>query len=641
MFALLAVGAASAQTDGKDFSDSEIDNLFGTMEAETEKKKPSDAPKRVLPPFNGDYKVLVSRPIYAVYETETKTKWISAAGEIYAHYKVGSFPRTQVFTMEQVNSVLPNSRDYGRRFNKQHYIDAAKKLGATHLLYQEYQPQKDGKKTRYVMELYWIQEAATVEKFSVDIIHSEFEGGLNVCLAKIADAMDPKAKSSPAYGIPVWGKDMKAIEAFGNVLADEGRFVKERAVATSVSAEKLVQKNSSFVGFQYAGALVAGRAESFAKAISYMESVISKSKDYPALQLRLAEYLRGAERYSEAVRAAESAAGSSALRVPASIEMAMISQAQGNLDRARSEYEAVLQSGEASGRVLFMLALLSIQMGRITDSEDYLRRAEESGLTLDEGEYLDLGKAYAQAGGYEDKAIEYLKRSMGVKQNSEDAWEAIADIYVKLGDVQQSAEAHVNLFKINMQAHSGKLKSAGESFETLGMTDRAKEAYSLFLDRRFTDRDVSMNLARIYFNEKNCKKLPDVLKGYDTIPDAAQMLAECGYKVRRIDESQTMKTNKLSPVMFYLRISGAALLAGGIATGVIVDNVTIADTYKKYSTYGSPGESKGEGGAAVDGENPGKVKEMRKDLDSAIFLRNTMYVLAGIGLGGFAVTFFF
>jgi len=628
VFGLALAGPAAAQ-DAKDFSDNDINSLFGTFQEEQEKKE--DAPKRVLPTYTGNYKVLVGRPIYAVYEAETKTKWISALGEIYTHYKMGAFPRTYVYPMEQVNGVLPGFRDYGKRFNKQHYIDAAKKLGATHLLYQEYQPQKDGKTTRYVMELYWIAEGATVLRSSVDIIHSEFEGGLNFCLGKIADAMDPKAKSGGVMGVQVYGKDLKTLEPFGNALAAEERFSKDRAEATYAAIDKIVQKNGALVGFPYAAALVAGRAEDYAKAVKHIETVIGKSKDYPALQLRLAEFQRGAQRYSEAVRAAETAAKSAPLKVAAAIEMAMISQAQGNLDRARSEYEAVLRDGEANSRVLFMLALLSIQMGRVSESDDYLRRAEESGLTLDEGEYLDLGRAYANASGYEDKAVEYLKKSMGPKQSNEDAWEAIAALYSKTGSSAEAAEAYVNLFKINMQAHSGKLKLAGEAFEKMGMTDKAKDAYALFLDRRFSDRDVSMNLARIYFNDKECKKIQDVLKGYDTIPEAVQMLADCGFKVRRIDESQTMKAKKLSPLMLTARISGGTLLVGGLVTGIVMDGM-VGGEYEKYKDWNTPGSA---------AQKPAEVEKMRDNIKTYQTVRNVMYVLAGAGLAGFAVTFFF
>jgi hypothetical protein len=171
------------------------------------------------------------------------------------------------------------------------------------------------------------------------------------------------------------------------------------------------------------------------------------------------------------------------------------------------------------------------------------------------------------------------------------------------------------------------------------MTDKAKDAYELFLDRRFTDRNVSMSLAHIYFNEerRNCRKIEGVLRGLDTIPEAAHMLSECGIRVRVIDASETVQKTKLSPVMLTLRISGAAVFAGALTTGLIINGVTIPNLADKYNDHAERGDPP----SGTDAESYAKVQQMRKDIDSNILLRNTMYVLAGVGLGGFAVTFFF
>jgi len=613
-----------AQSGGDGFDDASINDLFGTFEAQSEKKEEA-APARVLPPFHGNYKLVISRPIYAVYEAETKTKWISATAEIYTNYKVASFPRTQAFTIEQVDGVLPGSRDYSKRFNKQHFIDAAKKLGATHILYQEYQPHKNGKEVRFVMELYWIQEGAAVIRVSQDIVFSAFERGLDICLEKVADAMDPGAKKTAAFKNSVLGKDIKNIEAFGSILAGEGAFTSESAAATYTAADKILKKNGGLVGFQYAGALLAGRARNYVAAVSHIQTVIGKSGDYPALQLYLAEYMRGGERFSDATKAAEKAAKSPALKTPAAIEMAMIQQAQGNIDRARSEYNSIIQAGDADGRLLFRLALLSIQANRFDESEDYLRRAEESGFNLDESEYYELGMAYSKNPGYEAQALDYIKRSMGAKQSNEAAWTAIADLHNRTGNAELEADAYVNLFKINQNAHSGKIKTAGEIYEKMGNIEKAKDAYALFIDRRFFDRDVAMNLARIYFNEKNCKKLPDVLKGLDTIPEAAEMLAECGLKVRKVDASQTVKAKKLSPLMLTVRISGGVFVAGGATLGLIYNGVVIPDQVEKYRAAKTVAE----------------VGVARKNIEDSEMLRNVCYALAGVGLAMVSVTFFF
>jgi len=621
---LFGSDAPPAQSGGG-FDDSSINDLFGTFEAQPEKKDDA-APKRVLPPFHGNYKILIGRPIYAVYEAETKTKWISATSEILTNYKVASFPRTQAFTMEQVDGVLPGSRDYAKRFNKQHFIDAAKKLGATHLLYQEYQPHKNGKEAQFVMELYWIQEGATVLRVPQVIQFSAFERGLEICLEKIADAMDPGAKKTTAFGNTVLGKDIKVIEAFGNILASEGSFTAERATATYTAAEKIFKKNGSLLGIQYAGALLAGRAQKYPAAVSHIQDVIGKSGEYQALQLYLAEYLRGAQRFSEALKAAETAARSPALKTPAAMERAMIQQAQGNIDQARDEYNSIMQDGDADGRLLFRLALLSIQANRLDESEEYLRKAAESGFNLDESEYYDLGVAYSKNPGYEAQAIDYLKRSMGVKQNSEAAWAAIADVYKQSGNTELEAETYVNLFKINQNAHSGKLKIAGGIYEKMGNIEKAKDAYALFMDRRFSDADVAMSLARIYFNEKDCKRLPDVLKGLDTIPEATEMLTECGHTVKRIDASKTAKTKKLSPLMLTVRISGGVLAVGGLATGLIINGVVIPDQYDNW--YQTEKTVKG-------------VSDARSAIETSQTLRDVCYILTGVGLSMVTVTFLF
>jgi tetratricopeptide (TPR) repeat protein len=320
----------------------------------------------------------------------------------------------------------------------------------------------------------------------------------------------------------------------------------------------------------------------------------------------------------------------------------MIFREQGDLDRARSEYNAIVQSGDADGRVLFMLALLSIQTGRISESEDFLRQAAERGLALDENEYFELGKAYGSAGsGYEERAIEFLKRSMGVRQNREDSWEEIAKIYQGMGSDEQAADAYVNLFKINQHAHSMKLKTAGEIYERIGLANKARDAYALFLDRRFSNTDVSMSLARIYYNDnsnnKNCGRLQTVLKGLDTIPEAAQMLADCGVKIRVVDASRTLQKQTLSPLQLTLRIAGGAMLVGGLTGGLVINGVVLPEQYKEYDNW-SRDMNNPNGTSAENFEN---VQNLRSSMDSNIFMRNVLYAMSVVGFGSFAVTFFF
>jgi len=621
-------GSAAAPPDNSgatigQMDQSTIDNLFGTFEAVSD--KPAEVkPERVLPPFEGTYKVLISRPVYAVFDAETKTKWISALGEVYSYYKISAFPRTHVFTTAQVNSILPNYRDYSRRVSRQNYIEAARRLGATHVIYQEYQPQRDGKTTLYSIELFWIEQNATVIRATQNIQHNHFEAGLDICLAKVAEVMDPGAKNTSATKVNMFGRDQKNIEGFGNALANEGNFSKERAAAAYNAADRMIQRSSNLVGFQYAAAMLAARAESYSRAIDHINVVINQSGDYPALQLLLAEYLRGAERYSEALSAVQNASKNSALSLAVSIERAAIYQAQGNLEQAHSEYGSILQSGQADGRIFFRLATLSIQMNRMHESTDYLARASQAGLSLDENEYLELGAAYAKVPGFEEQAMEHLKKSMGVRQANEGAWKVIAEIHKRTGNEQLEAESYVNLFKLNQNEHKGRLKLAGEIYERIGMVDRAKDAYATFIDRRFVDSEVSMSLARIYFNERDCRRVDNTLRGLDTIPEAIEMLRECGIARRAIDPSQALKGDKMSSVKITIRASTAAIFIGGIAGG-----------------YAFNGQVEKAGDDYRNAQNGRDAQDAKKKVEDSQLFRNILYTMSIVGAAGFGATFFF
>lgn len=574
-----------------------------------------------LPPYTGTYKILISRPIYAPYNQEAETKWMSAIGEMFFHYKVGSFPRTYAFTPGQIDDVLTNYRDYSKRISRQAYVDAAKKLGATHLLYQEYEPQ--GKNVRYAVELLSLVQNGTVIKVNKTFETSDFEEGLSGCLAPVAQAMDPAASSTTAYSQNMFGKSDKNMEKFGNILAEEGIFNKKRAAATLSSIEKIVKKNSKHIGYRYSAAAIAARAGNFDEAIDHMDAVISKSGDYPALHLLMASYYRNAERYSEALNATQVASKSPSLSTPVARQRAMIYQSQGKLDQASQEYNTILQSGEADGSIYFRLALLSIQMGRISESNDYISKAEANGLTLDQNEQYQLGKSYAELSGQEHLALEYLKKSLGMTQDNEDAWKLMAQIHERMGSTEEAAKCYVSLFHLNNNKYKDHLKKAGEMYEKSGNTDKAKDAYALFLDRRYVDREVRLSLGKIYFNEQNCDQAKKVLEGMDTIPEAVKIRTECG-EIIRIPGDSTDWGPKTPTFVIALRWTTAILAAGGAAGGYFMDEEVkkLAPTYK-------------------DAKGQDLTISTREDIQSKQTLRNGLYGLAGAALAGLTATFFF
>lgn len=611
---------------GGDIDSAAIESLFGAFRPDTAKDS-----VRVLPPFVGSYRVLVARPTYALYDDdEAGTEWISAAAEVYVCYKVGSFPRTYVFTAEDVDYVLPGSRSYGRIQSRQPVVDAGRRLGATHIIFQEYQPQKDDRGMRHVMELYWIAEDTAVARPSGAVAYSSFERGLDSLLLHIAAAMGSEAGNTAAFRQTVWGGDRGVIEEFGDILAEEYEFTKERSAAVYSGAGGIIRRNSGLVGVQYAAAQLAGRAGEYRPAIDHINEVIAKSGNYPALQLRKAGYLRGAGRYPDAARVVRSAAIDSALKSPVAMEMALIRQAQGDIEGARAEYDSVISNVEGNGITFFRAALLALQSDDTAGCEAYIRRASERGFTFSANEYYALGAAYAALNGYGEAALKYFSMSLG-SSHDERAWLAIAEICKRLGDREREAGIYVQLFNNNMDAHSGLLKLAAGIYESIGRADKAKEAYILFLDRGFSDMEVSMSLARILAVQRECQQLRDILSPFRDDPAIAQIFSDCGFKMFGV----LSDGQKTSPGVLAMRISGGVSAVAGILVGVNFDRYVKSEA-RRYRDFGDPLYPKG-----TDAEYYGKVQDIRKNIDGYKLYRNLLYGLAGAGAGLFTASFYF
>ncbi|MFP4163207.1 MAG: tetratricopeptide repeat protein [Chitinispirillaceae bacterium] len=629
---LEALETELAETEGKEATEESASSEDAPYQMDSDEDAPyqldsedvpEEAPTTQKPAsFSGTYKILISRPIYAPYNREGNTKWMSAIGEMFYHYKVGSFPRTYAFTPGQINGVLPNYRDYNKRISRQAYVDAAKKLGATHLLYQEYEPRDKGKEVRYAVELLSLAQNGTVIKVNETFESSDFEKGLDKCLAPVAEAMDQSASSTTAYSKNLFGKKHKSIKKLGEEMAQEGAFNQARASETFSSIEKLVKKNKKHIGYQYSAAAIAARAGEYDKAIEHMDRVISESGDYPALHLLIASYYRNAERYSEALNAAQVASNSSSLTIPVAKERAMIYQKQGKLNQAREQYNTILDSGEADGSIYFRLALLSIQMDRMDEADDYINKAEANGLTLDQNQQFQLGQAYAELSGQEDLALEYLEKSLGKRQDNEEAWELMATIYKRMGNEEKAAKCYVSLFQLNNDKHKDKLKMAGEMYEKAGNIKEAENAYALFIDRRYEDEKVRLSLGKIYFNQDNCDEAKKILKDMNSNPEAIEIRKECGEIIRDIDKTDWGP--KTPTYVKVLRWTAVALAAGGAAGGYYFE-----EEVKKLAPQYNESQSQQE------------VISLREDIKSKQTMRTGSYALGGAALIGLTATFLF
>jgi hypothetical protein len=212
-----------------------------------------------------------------------------------------------------------------------------------------------------------------------------------------------------------------------------------------------------------------------------------------------------------------------------------------------------------------------------------------------------------------------------MQQDNEDAWQKLADIYSASGREADAAQCYVSLFHINNAAYKDYLAKAGKMFENAGYLDNAKDAYALYIARRFTDPEVTVRLAKLELNSGNCKKAIELVDDMDTTgafgEDIKYINTNCGKKERRVVIPTASARDKGWRARFFWRVSSGAVAIAGIALGAVFNSQAV-EKQKEY----------------MDSKNTAEVDQLHSDLKALEKNRNLFYAGAGVGIGSFALS---
>lgn len=567
--------------------------------------------------------ILISRPVFAPYSAEGKTMYLSSISEGYFHLKLSAMSGFQVISQEKIANSIPYFRDFSRRISRNAYIEAARNLGASYLFYQEYEPQ--GKKVRYTIELYSMSDNQRIlsKVYTIDL--QEFESGLEECVGAVLNALSAEISDYTREFLTtsILGSNPKALETFGNSLASISNYSQSQSSSFVAEFDKTIANNPKMYVAKYIAASMCVRAKEYPKSINYQSDLIGTfGVSNPSLYLELASYFKAAEKYTEALDAVENASKEPSLRLLVLSERAGIYEAMGELKKAEDEYEKILTEGGDDGAVFFKLALVNIGLNSLSAASNYLSKASDAGYQLDRVCYYDLGLRYSALGNANDQAVEAFKKSLGIQQDFEDAWVQLAKIYLKMNQKSDAAECYENLFQINNAAHKEDLLNAAEIYGELNNTEKEKDAYALYLARKFVDPLVSVKLAKLESQGGNCEKATDLVSGLDTVSavaaDVRDINQKCGKPQRRVAIPSDDTFRKKSPAVGIWRVASGILALGAAGAGYYC-NMLVADKQKEYN----------------NSKNINTVGTLHKDIEDYQLYRNVSYAgaaVAGVSL---------
>ncbi len=581
--------------------------------------------------LSGTPAILISRPAYAPYSTEEKTMYISSVSLGYFYLKLSALTGYQVISMDKAAKGIPYYHDHTRRISKNAYIESAKRLGASYLIYQEYEPQ--GKKTRYNIELFSIIDNQRLVSKSLIIDMQQFETSLEEGLGAVVNALPNQISdyTREFFTASVLGDNPKIVETFGNTFASIGDFSEKRASVASGEIEKLANGNKKFHVAKMLTAYACAAGKRYEKAIEYQNDLISSfGVSNPSLYLDLAAYQIGAQSYDMALSSVENAAKEPSLKLQAITARAEIYEAKGDYKKAENYYLQLLSEGGENGLIYFKLALVNIALNNTSGADTYLSKAQGAGYKLDRGSYYDIGMRYVELSN-NGKAIEAFKNSLSITQDYEPAWQQLAKLYMAMGQKADAAKCYVSLFQINNSTYKDELLRAGEIYEELNQTENVKDVYSLFLARKFVSAPVSVKLAKLEAVDGNCDKATELVYGLESnssvSDDVRAINQQCGKPDRRVTIPTGSEYGKTNPIVKVWRIASLVLAVGGAGAGYFFDT-RVAAKQKDYSNLQYDASQN-------ISDYTDNVVKLHKDIENAQRNRDLCY--AGAGVGGLSL----
>ncbi len=262
-------------------------------------------------------------------------------------------------------------------------------------------------------------------------------------------------------------------------------------------------------------------------ALAYFKKVLAADRDYPDANRLCAEaYLLADDKKNAlAYYVAERKYHPGQLAVQRQI--AKLAAETGSRSMAARELETLVEKDTANGDALLQLAVLKLEAKQITEGDAYLKRALIH-VSPDRETFMRLGDAFSVAKKHERAAAMY-ERALQQDLQFEQGWLKLAAAQLAAGADSAAAQSYLNLFGIDSDKYKGKLAKAGHLLLESGLKYKARQTYQLFLDKNYTDAEVTFNLARIEFGDGQYEKTVDLLDDiggkYKSSQDVARMIA--------------------------------------------------------------------------------------------------------------------
>ncbi len=580
-------------------------------------------------PSNGDrLRIVVGRPNHYNYSLDEKSMWIAAVVEAYLHFRLNAINSAEAFLTNDLSPLIRNHRNFRVRVTKERYIEACKQLGASHLVYTEYEAGKKIVLHAQVIAL----DGEKPRRASVELAQEKFSTSLARAAETIAQLLPVELPGGHIFEKYTLSNDSKSVQLFGECIVGEGGSNAPSAAETAARCAATAGNYASMNLGVYAAARLFERAGLYAEAYEQMKRLAGRiGSTYPKLKLIEARYARKSGDAQHALALVEELEDVEALEHLARWERGRAYEALGEHNNARQQYQELIEKGDAAPRAYVRLAVISAGHNAFDESRRAAdMAARRSGRPLAEI-LMTVGNELDSAG-KSRQALELYSRSMTADSSNADILRKLGAVQQKMGHDSAAAATYVRVFELDEIENSDYVLKAAELHQKSGATREAAEAYSRYINAGHNNPEIRVRLAKLQLAAGNCESVQRLLdrleEPWAADREVAAMVRQCrdmqqgGPRALALASDNAPDSERKQRLIRLSIGGGAALMAvGGFVGGLVMNAMLVdqyEDEYKKASTTAS-------------------ASRLHDELEQKQLYRTLCYAAAGLGAAGVVV----
>jgi tetratricopeptide (TPR) repeat protein len=582
-------------------------------------------------------RIVIGRPnSYGYSEVDPQWTWIAGLTEEYLYTGLSFAKPVLVISREQLSDLLPKNQGFDKRISKQNDLTAAKAVAATHLIYTEYEKRSD-KEILLHFAVIAVNGTNAQEK-TITLSPTDYAASLAKGLKQVAAMLNLDGELPG--GETLLAPNQNQIKRLGEALVKAASLAPTARSALAAECEKTGAADKRMLCATAAASRLYAEAGQYRKAAELLQSVIDKSETgASSLWLTTAGYHRRAGNFAPALAAVGRIERTPGMAGAALLEKGMICLAGNDLTGGRQQFNALLAVEPDNAEAAIALARLSFLQGAGDQTKSALATAARLRGDDDGTLACRLGDEFIQTGNRDAARNAY---SLCVKLTPDNAagWKSLGDLQLADGLKKEAAESYLQLFHLDYLQYRDYVEKAGSLFEQEQLIDRARSAYTDFLQMQPGDAAISIRLARLELGANNCAKVRELLEPLTVTEgdnrEVQSMLTKCpSAKIIAAIREQERQPSSVSAGDFadgkarqqqsrrhvYLSIPTGVIGLAGILGGMAVNFLQIDPKYKEYNAS----------------DDAARALVLHNDLSRLSAMRAVFYSVGGVAMAGLAI----